>query len=329
MGFEGKLGDVNCVVEHANGGADGGVEGGGVEGGALFKRVEDEAGQVDGAEQAGAVGRQGLFAAGIGGLDVLTVVEVVTLVDAVDEDDAGFGVGVGGAHDLVPEAARGDGFVQVAVEGEAPIGVIANGVHEGVGDEHREVEHAKPAGFVLGVDEGFDVGVVAAKRCHHRAAAVPGAHDGAAHRVPHVHEGEGAGGVGANAEDPGAARSQRREVVADAAARLHGERGLLEVLEDARHVVLDGAHDVAVEEGDVSPRARDDAPGREEAVVGERLHEGGVVLGPRLVLGFRRGEGGGDARPGRVDVGVEGLAGLVVLQTVFHVPDVFCDLGQW
>ena len=49
----------------------------------------------------------------------------------------------------------------------------------------------------------------------------------------------------------------------------------------------------------------------------------------RLVLGFRRGEGGGDARPGRVDVGVEGLAGLVVLQTVFHVPDVFRDLGQW
>ena len=88
LGFEGKPGDVNRVVEHANGGADGGVKGGGVEGGVVFKRVADEAGQVDGAEQAGAVGRQGLFAAGVGGLDILAVVEVVTLVEALLQKSA-------------------------------------------------------------------------------------------------------------------------------------------------------------------------------------------------------------------------------------------------
>ena len=57
----------------------------------------------------------------------------------------------------------------------------------------------KPAGRALGFDECLDVGMVAAQRRHHRAAAITGAHDGAAHRVPHVHEGKRARGVGADA----------------------------------------------------------------------------------------------------------------------------------
>jgi hypothetical protein len=144
--------------------------------------------EVDRTEQACAVGRQGLLAAGVGGVDLFAVGEVVELVDAVDEDHARFGVGVGCPHDLVPQVAGAHRIEDGAVEHEIPRLVVPDRVHEGIGDQHREVEHAQAAGLALGLDEGVDVGVVAAQCRHHRAAAVAGRHDGAAHRVPHVHE---------------------------------------------------------------------------------------------------------------------------------------------
>src|SRR3546814_12025409 len=51
----------------------------------------DQRHEVDRPEQAGAVGRQRLLAAGIGRADRLAVVELVALVDAVDEDHARLG----------------------------------------------------------------------------------------------------------------------------------------------------------------------------------------------------------------------------------------------
>jgi hypothetical protein len=76
-----------------------------VEARSLGERIDDEAREIDGAEQAGAVGGQGLLTAGIGGADVLAEPVVVHLVDAVDEDEARLGVVVGGRHDLVPQVA--------------------------------------------------------------------------------------------------------------------------------------------------------------------------------------------------------------------------------
>src|SRR3954454_21919155 len=60
----------------------------------------------------------------------------------------------------------------------------------------------------------------------------PGGHDGAAHRVPDIHERERAGGIGAHAPDGSAPRPQGGEVIADAAALLHRQRRLAKMGED-------------------------------------------------------------------------------------------------
>jgi hypothetical protein len=71
-----------------------------------LERVAHEAGQVDRAQAAAAVGRQRLLGAGVGAGNGLAVRQVVVAVDAVQEQHAGFGMVVGGPHDLVPQVAR-------------------------------------------------------------------------------------------------------------------------------------------------------------------------------------------------------------------------------
>ena len=80
----------------------------------LGERVAHEARQVHRAEQAGAVGRQRLLAARVGGADVLAPPVVVHLVDAVDQHEAGLGEVVGRRHDHVPHALRRHGLVDLA-----------------------------------------------------------------------------------------------------------------------------------------------------------------------------------------------------------------------
>src|SRR5262245_59535258 len=90
--------------------------------------------------------------------------------------------------------------------------------------------------------------MVAAQSAHHGAAACSGRTDGAAHGVPYGHEARRAGSVCADPLNRRTARSQRGEIVADAAALLHGERGLADILEDGAEIILDPAHDEAVEQ---------------------------------------------------------------------------------
>ncbi len=109
----------------------------------------------------------------------LAITQVVVLVDAVEEQHARLGVVVGAAHDLVPQRAG----ARLAVDPDAVVAllragldlllaglgavheverrVVVDGLHERVGDAHRDVEVGEVA-LVLGVDEGLDVGVVAA-----------------------------------------------------------------------------------------------------------------------------------------------------------------------
>ena len=268
-----------------------------------------------------AIGRD----AGVGGEDLLAVGEVVGPVDAVDEDHAGLGVGVGGADHPLPQGAGRDGAVDDAVEGKLPRPVVLHRLHEGVAHQHREVEHAQPARVALGLDEVLDVRVVAAQAAHHRAAPEAGAHDGAAHRVPHVHEGERARGIRAHALDRRPLGPERREVVADAAALLHGERGFLQMLEDRRHVVADRPHHEAVEERDLplGAGAGEDAARRQEAEALERVVEGGL---PAAGLRLDRGERAGHPPPAVLDRAVDGRA-VRRLEAVLHVPDAGRD-GQ-
>ena len=163
--------------------------------------------------------------------------------------------------------------------------------------------------------------MIAAQRGHHGAAARAGRHDGAAHGIPHVHEAHRPGCVGADALHQRALGAQRGEVMADAAALLHGERGFLDVVEDGAEVVLDAAHHEAIEEGDVAARAGagQDASRRQEGEIGHGLGEG---LLPALAgaLGLGGGDRGGHARPGILQAMIDGAA-IDRLQAVLHVPD--------
>ncbi len=165
--------------------------------------------------------------------------------------------------------------------------------------------------------------MVAAHRRHHRAAAIAGAHDGAAHRVPHIHKGERPRSVGADAFDRRAFGAEGREIVTDAAALLHGQRGLAQMREDPGHVVRDRPHDETVEERDGAAGASpgDDPAGGQKFEIGEGLGETGSPDG-RVALG--RGEGGGDPRPGILDGLVHSRA-VRPFEPVFHVPDLLGD----
>ena len=155
-------------------------------------------------------------------------------------------------------------------EGELPVRVLAHGLHEFVGDQQRQVELAQPPGLALGADEFHRVGMADVERAHLRAAAAAGRRHREAHLVVDIHERQRARGVGARAGHVGAARAQRREFVADAAAGLQREARLVHLAEDVVHRVADGAGHGAVDRrggGLVLLRAgvRGDAAGRDRA----------------------------------------------------------------
>jgi hypothetical protein len=316
---QGKARAVDGVVEHAHGERNDLVQVLKIERGVRFEGPLDQSRQVDRPEQAGAVRRQGLLSAWIARMNFLAVPKVVHAVDAVDEDHAGLGVVVGRPQEPVPEVARRQAAIDRAAEHQVPGRVLLDRLHEGVADQDREVEHAQPPGVALGVDEVLDVRVVAAQRCHHGAAARAGAHDRPAHGVPDVHEAERPRGVGAHALDRRTLGPEGREVVADAAALLQGQRRFLQVLEDPRHVVGDGAHDEAVEQGDVAlgPGARQDPAGRQKLKALERRVK---PRHPGLGLALRLGERARDPAPRLLDGFIHRLARRG-LEAVFHVPD--------
>ncbi len=214
----------------------------------------------------------------------------------------------------------------LAGEDERPLGVSFDRGHEGIGDEDGEVEIAQPAGLQLGGDEILDVRVIAAHGRHHRAAARAGGHDGAAHRVPDIHEGERAGRVGGDAADGGAFRPQRGEIVADAAALLHRERRFAQMREDAAEIVRDGAHHEAVEQRDASlgAGAGENPAGGLEAEILQRLVEGALPAGR---LGLRLRQRAGDPAPAILDRAIERSA-VAGLEAVFRVPNLARDGGE-
>ena len=174
------------------------------------------------------------------------------------------------------------------------------------------------AGIALGVDEGLDVGMIAAQRRHHGAAARARAHDGAAHRVPHIHERQRPRGVGADALHRRALRPQGREIVPDAAALLHGERRLAQVLEDAD--MSSGIVPMTKQLNSVTlrpvPAPAMTRPAGRNLKPDKRLVE---APGPQLGIALRRRQRPRHAPPRGVQVGI-GLPGGVA-KAVFHVPD--------
>ena len=278
--------------------------------------------------------------AGVGRLDPLHVGEVVVLVHAVDEDDTGLRVVVGGVHDLLPEIARLDGAVdphavvaavragleeirrRLPLVDELPVAVGFHRPHERVGHRHAHVEVLEVA-VVLGVDEVLQVRVVAAQDAHLRAAARACRFHRFARAVehPHVRHRAARAAVGAlHVRAPGA---DGREVVADATAPAHGFGGLHQGDVDARAAVdgfgdrvAHGLHEAVDQRGpEVGARGGVDASARDEAAV-ERLEEHGLPAGGVL---FDRRQRARHAPPHVVD-------GALVALGVFFQQHVEGDL---
>ena len=179
-----------------------------------------------------------MFGAGVGGFDQFAVVKVVILVHAVEEENSRFGMVVGGFHDLIPQIACahlavnplavvalvGAGRFHFAVRfgavGELDFSVVLDGLHERVCDADRDIEIGQIA-FVFGVDEDFNVRVVAAQHAHLRATPGAGGFDGFTGAVKDAHIGHRAGGTRLCALDLGALWPDRREVIADTTAPAH------------------------------------------------------------------------------------------------------------
>ncbi len=196
------------------------------------------------------------------------------------------------------------------------IGVAVDRFHEGVGDADRDVEVGQVA-LVLGVDEDFDVGMVAAQHAHLRAAAGAGRFDGLARAVEDAHVGNRAGGARLRALDVGALRPDAGKVVADAAAAPHrlgrlGQRRIdaglaVDRLDDR---VADRLHE-AVDQGglEVGAGGGIDAAGRDETVF-LRPQELGFPVGAILLL-LDLGQRIGDALAHVVHIGFLALGVLL------------------
>ena len=144
------------------------------------------------------------------------------------------------------------------------------------------------------------------ERAHLRAAPAAGGRHGEAHLVVDIHERQRAGRVRAGAGDVRAARAQRRELVADAAAGLQRQPGLVDLVEDVVHRVVDRAGHGAVDRrgrGLVLQRAgvRGDAAGRESRR--GAAPRGSARTSLAHVLGASTSASAGDALVGAVDVG--------------------------
>src|SRR5690606_12966993 len=136
---------------------------------------------------------------------------------------------------------------------------------------------------------------------HHGTAAGAGRHDGPAHAVPNLHEGDRAGRGRSQRPYRRTFWAQGREIVADTSTLLQGQRRLTKMRENSPEIVWDGSHHKAVEQGNIPlcARTRQDATCREKAEALQRAPER-VLPFDRLLLHFCQG-----ARhpiPGRADV---------------------------
>ena len=156
------------------------------------KWVTNKASEIDRSEQAGAIGRQWLLTAWIGGSNILAPPVVIHFIDPVDQHEAWLREIVGRGHDVIPHAARRKGLINLAAdktvitrhiafryrpfapqklrgianiwligvvlflsqrEGEIPIRVLLDGLDEFIGDQKRQIELPQPTVLTLGLDE--------------------------------------------------------------------------------------------------------------------------------------------------------------------------------
>ena len=315
---------IHNVVHHAHGGRHKVVELFNIQTSVFLKRVLNQTRHVDRAEQTCAIWRQRLFTTGVRRCDGFAVGQVIHLIDAVDKDHAGFSVIVGRLHDGVPQITRVDGLVDLTVVDQFPRFIRLNRFHERIGDENRHVEHAQTCRVGFRGDELFDIRVVTTHRRHHSTTARTRGHDGAAHRIPNIHERQRTRRISRHTFDQRAFGTNRREVVADAATLLHGQRRFFEHVENAAHRIRYGAHHKAVEQSDraCSARTSGDAASRQ---VFEIFQSAVELIFPFFGVFFDSRQSTRNPTPRIFNSAIQRFA-VGILETVLHIPDLF---GNW
>jgi len=202
---------------------------------------------------------------------------------------------------------------------------MSHRVHEAVGDQQRQIELAQAAVLALGADEILHVGMRDLERAHLRAAAAARRRHREAHLVVDIHERHRPGRVRARTRHVGAARTQSREFVADAAASLERQARLVDFFEDAVHRVFDRAGDRAVDRRRrrlvlERTRIRSDAACR-NGTAAQRPQKALVPVLLLVGVGFGLRQRTCDALVGVVDARIDRLA-LLRLQAVLFVPDI-------
>ena len=175
-------------------------------------------GQVHRTEAAVLVRAKPLLPAGIGGFEGIQVGDRVGAVGGVEEEDAGLTVMMGLFDDLLEEVAgtdslvflegdtNGFGLFEGALEAfgagigkigeaQAPIGIVADGLHEGIGDADGNIEVGDLVLVGLAGDEFFDVGMIDAQDGHVGSAAGAALGDLAEGVIIDAQEADGAGGL--------------------------------------------------------------------------------------------------------------------------------------
>src|SRR6516164_3900737 len=169
-----KARDLDDVVEEAHGELGGFRDSPVIESRRGREWLEHEGGEVERAEVAGAEGRKGFLGARVGRAQGFTVTEVVLRVDAIDEEDPRFGAVVGAVTQPLPQIPRpqrtldrarhrsrftapGPFNLRAALliellhrEHQRPGGVIPDGVQEGIGNQHGDVEMLQAPRLPLG-----------------------------------------------------------------------------------------------------------------------------------------------------------------------------------
>ena len=218
----------------------------------VIKGMVHQTRQIDRAQKTGAIGRQWLLTAGVRCRNCFAIAQVIGMVDPVNKDHTRFGIIIGRLHDFIPKPSGGHRLIGFAIKHQIMLTVGFHCLHKGIRDKHGDIKHPQPRRIRFGSDKVFYIGMVTAHCGHHRTAPRSGAHDGAAHRIPDIHERQWPRGIGRHAGHKRTFGAQGAKVIANAAALLHGQRRFFEHIKYAAHTVGDGAHNKTVEKRDFS-----------------------------------------------------------------------------
>ena len=266
---------VNVVVDHViqkpRAGDDGFLEGLQHE----FAAIIHETFQIDAAQVTAPAVGQWLLGARVGRDQGRNILPVVVVAHRVPEQQPRFSRAVRGGNNLAPQFLGLDGSVNIAAPAQVEVGVLLHGVHELVGQQHRNIGIADFVEVLLDADKFFDVGMIDPEGLHIRPApSMLG--NGVGVDGKQVHKSGGAARLATGSLDRIPGRTQNGQIVAASAAVLVGFGFVLQGLVNALDGIAFNADDIAVVERglDILPAgAMHDAASGDKSEIDQDIHK--------------------------------------------------------